>query len=43
LQLAREKPSRYVVLDARKSETRLETAIREVAKAKLKRRGIWTL
>lgn len=43
LKLARKKPSRYVIFDARKSEAVLEAAIQAVAQTKLKRRGIWKL
>jgi dTMP kinase len=41
LKLARQSPSRYVIFDARKAEDVLEKAVREMALAKLKRRGIW--
>ncbi len=41
LKLARSQPSRYVILDARKSEASLEAALIELAKKKLKRRGLW--
>lgn len=41
LKLARKQPSRYVVLDGRKDQASLETAIRKVAEQKLKRRGLW--
>ncbi len=41
LKLARKRPSRYVVFDARKEASELETAIRAMALSKLKRRGIW--
>ncbi len=41
LKLARQSPSRYVIFDARKTQDQLEKAVREMAQAKLKRRGIW--
>lgn len=41
LKLARKRPSRYVRFDARKDEAALEKAIRIMAQARLKRRGIW--
>jgi dTMP kinase len=41
LMLARRHASRYQVFDGRKGEIELETAIREFAKSKLKRRGLW--
>ena len=41
LRLARKQPSRYVILDGRKSESELHLAIQKITESKLKRRGIW--
>jgi dTMP kinase len=41
LKLARKQASRYVVLDARQSESAIESAIQKHVSAKLKRRGLW--